>query len=129
MRTDAPTAAASFAPVASLQLGFDFEAAADLAPECVEGGTIAEQFASFHRLNPHVYMAITSIAREIKREGRSHSSMKRVFETLRDKFACTTRGDRWKLNNNYTAHHARLVMEREPDLAGFFSLRERKGAP
>jgi hypothetical protein len=51
-----------------------------------------------------------------------------LAETLRDKFACTTRGDRWKLNNNYTAHYARLVMNQEPDLAGFFETRQRKEA-
>jgi len=34
----------------------------------------------------------------------------------------------FKLNNNYTACYARLLMERNPeDLAGFFELRDRYG--
>lgn len=33
----------------------------------------------------------------------------------------------WKLNNNYRAYMARLLMEREPDLAGFFEIRTVQG--
>jgi len=34
------------------------------------------------------------------------------------------RGDEYKLCNDYTAHYARLMMAREPDLEGVFRLRE-----
>ena len=30
----------------------------------------------------------------------------------------------FKLNNNFTAHYARLLMAQEPDLEGFFETRE-----
>ena len=36
------------------------------------------------------------------------------------------RGDTFKCNNNYTAHYARLLMEQESELAGFFETRRAK---
>lgn len=35
-----------------------------------------------------------------------------------------TSGDKYKLNNNYTRHYSRLLMSREPELEGFFEVRE-----
>jgi len=35
----------------------------------------------------------------------------------------TTDQTEWKLNNNYTSRYARLIMEQEPDLEGFFVTR------
>lgn len=32
-------------------------------------------------------------------------------------------GDDFKLNNNYRSRYARLIMNNEPDLAGFFDIR------
>lgn len=113
------------AAATQLELGFD------PLPQCVqpakvEGETIAARFDSFHALNPHVYVAIVSLARELRRQGWAKAGMKQIFEQLRWRFAVATRGDAWRMNNNYTAHYARLVMSREPDLAGFFETRERK---
>jgi hypothetical protein len=39
--------------------------------------------------------------------------------------AISTTGD-FKLNNNYRAHYARLIMHQEPDLDGIFELRRSK---
>lgn len=95
-------------------------------PARVAGATIAAQFDSFHALNPHVYVAIVSLARELKRQGWRKAGMKQIFEQLRWRYSVATRGDQWRMNNNYTAHYARLVMSREPDLEGFFDTRERQ---
>lgn len=96
-------------------------------PPKVEGATIEEQFRSFHRQNPHVYMAIVSLARTLKHQEKwTKAGMKQIFEQLRWKYAMKTRGDKWNFNNNYTAHYARLVMQQEKDLAGFFETREPK---
>ncbi len=37
-------------------------------------------------------------------------------------------GDDFALNNNYTAHMARMAMDREPALRGFFEIRASKAA-
>jgi hypothetical protein len=35
-------------------------------------------------------------------------------------------GDDWRLNNNYRPYYARLLMQQEPQLQGFFALRTAK---
>lgn len=94
------------------------------------GLSIAEQFALFHVANPHVYREIVRLARWLRTErGFQSIGMKAIFEQLRWSYRLKTKDSKWKLNNNYTAHYARLVMEQEPDLAGFFPTREHAPAP
>lgn len=112
---------------AATQLDLAFDPPAQCAePERVAGSSIAERFRSFHALNPHVYEAVVSLARELKRQGWSKAGMKQIFEQLRWRYSLSTRGDKWRFNNSYTAYYARLVMSRETDLEGFFETRERK---
>lgn len=59
--------------------------------------TVEAQFWSFHFANPHIYSKLVQI--ELKSK------------------------DPFKLNNNYTSHYARLVMNNESDLRDFFELR------
>lgn len=89
--------------------------------------SIDEQFAEFHANNPNVYRAIRTLALDMKQRGRDHYGIKSLFEIVRWSHVRTT-GDSFKLNNNYTSRYARLLMEREPELAGFFETRELKTA-
>ena len=82
-----------------------------------------DRFAIFHLSNPRVYKMILSIALDLKRRGHKKAGMKAIFERLRWLYALQTQGEAYKLNNNYTAHYARLIMESEPELAGFFEVR------
>lgn len=86
-------------------------------------GCIRRDFQRFHAKNPHVFDALVNISRQMKDAGCATWSMKAAFEALRFT-QMTTYGEDWKLNNNYTAHYSRLVMERCPDLDGFFRTRE-----
>lgn len=89
--------------------------------------TIEEQFRLFHEANPHVARILARMALDLKQRGREHFGMKALFETLRFHSALQTAGgEEWKLNNNYTALMARLLMEQYPELDGFFELRERR---
>ena len=88
--------------------------------------TIQERFRAFHAANPHVYENLRIMALELKRGGHKMWGMKALFEVLRFTAAIQTEGDVFRLNNNYTALYARLLMENEPELRGFFELRERK---
>ncbi len=89
-------------------------------------GTMAERFEEFHRLNPHVYELIMDIALELKKAGHQRAGMKLIFERIRWLYYIGTKGDDFKLNNNYTAFYARLVMEHRDDLEGFFQLRRQR---
>ncbi len=94
----------------------------DLDP-VVEGVTLQERFESFHRINPHVYDALRSLALDLVARGRRRIGIGMVFEVLRWQRMMATSGDPWKLNNTYRAPYARLLMEREPALAGVFETR------
>lgn len=80
-------------------------------------------FEAFHENNPHVYDQLVRMARQAKAAGVERWGMKRLFEVLRWERAIESRGEPFLLNNNFTAFYARLVMEREPDLVGFFETR------
>lgn len=87
--------------------------------------TIRETFEDFHAANPHVYEYLREYALMVKRAGR-RIGMKALFERLRwDYLVSTVTNTGFKLNNNYTAYYARLLMENEPELRGFFETRER----
>lgn len=101
---------------------FDNPPALLLGPH--QGLTIKENFDLFHKANPEVLRMIVRIARWLKFEkGFEHGGMKMIFERMRWLHAVKTRGEVYKLNNNYTSHYARLVMDECPDLDGFFRTR------
>lgn len=84
----------------------------------------SEAFEEFHHHNPKVYVVLVRLAREwTKRTGRRELGIKTLYERTRWEIALATSDPDFKLNNNYTAFYARLIMAQEPDLAGMFDLR------
>jgi hypothetical protein len=83
-------------------------------------------FWVFHEANPEVYRLCVQLAGEALAVGRRKIGMKMVWERARWDFYVRTTDDTYKLNNNYTALYARLIMKQEPDLAGVFDVRVRK---
>jgi len=90
------------------------------------GLTIEESFGLFHHANPHIYRLLRTMALDYKSAGNSRCGMKMLWEALRYSSGVATRGEPYKLNNNYTALYARLLMRQEPELQGFFEVRERR---
>ena len=93
--------------------------------------TIREQFEQFHADNPFVYTLLCRFARMVKAKGIHRYSMQGLFERLRwhvefESYEYTP--GKFKLNNNFCSHYSRLLMDREPDLHGMFSLRVLKAA-
>jgi len=87
--------------------------------------SILQKFIRFHQRNPHVYKLIVDISMSMKRSGVHKFGMKGVFEYMRWQYSMQTQGERYKLNNVFTALYARLIMECEPGLKGFFETRKR----
>ncbi len=87
-------------------------------------------FMDFHEANPHVYDEIVSLSKDIHAI-KPQWSIQAVIEVLRWQsiFDTTHPDEDYKLNNNYNAFYARLVMENEPDLEGFFQLRGHDAKP
>lgn len=90
---------------------------------------IADQFAKFHDRNPHVYDELVRLARQAKDRGHRRIGIELLFAVIRwERMMSTTDPTGFKLNDHYTSRYARLIMEREPDLAGMFRLRKLRAA-
>jgi hypothetical protein len=88
--------------------------------------SIHARFLAFHSANPHVYRQIVQIARGLRGDKKiRHCGIALIWEHMRWLHFLQTAGDEpFKLNNDYKAEYARLIMASEPDLYGFFRLRE-----
>ena len=86
--------------------------------------SIRERFEQFHAANPAVYAKLRELA--LRAQGRGKRvGMKCLWEMLRYYTSVeTVSADEFKLNNDFTSRYARLLMEREPELLGYFDLRE-----
>lgn len=89
---------------------------------------IERAFGEFNRKNPHVYRELERLAlvlwntRQPPRIG-----VKMLWETMRYNIALKTDStDEFKLNNNFHALYARLLVFRNPVLKGVVELRERR---
>lgn len=87
-------------------------------------GSIEADFKAFHEANPHVYEHLRRLAFVWKaRRPGQRLGIGMLFEVARWDISLGTDGDPFKLNNNYRALYARMLMEREPDLRGLFQTR------
>lgn len=88
---------------------------------------IAERFALFHEANPHVAHALEALAGQwLARHSRV--GMKALFERLRWESGIATVGDAYRLNNDFTSHYARLLIERRPEWADAIETRRLRAA-
>ena len=84
------------------------------------------EFKQFHADHPEVYMQLVKLARSWQANGSAKLGIATLFEVLRwNSHINTAKDGGYKLNNNYRALYARLIMKQEPDLTGLFELRER----
>jgi hypothetical protein len=88
--------------------------------------TIQVRFQVYHEAHPEVYEYLLQLAQDMQSRGFRHYGMKALFEKVRWHFQVEKGLEDFKLNNNYHSRYARLMMAREPDLEGFFELRELK---
>lgn len=88
--------------------------------------SIEESFRRFHEENPGVYKTLVAMARQAKEVGRTKLGIGMLWEVLRweEVLAGAPNDDGgYRLNNIYRSRYARLIMEQEPDLEGFFETR------
>lgn len=84
-------------------------------------------FDRFHAENPHVYEVLVRLAREwVARFGSHKLGIATLYERARWEISLATNTPDYRLNNNFRAYYARLIMLSEPDLAGLFDLRASK---
>jgi hypothetical protein len=89
---------------------------------------IQRAFLEFHRQNPEVYDHLVGLARRSRDRGCRKTGIGHLWEVMRWHVRLENVGEPdFKLNNNYRSRYARLIMAQEPDLLGFFELRELQG--
>lgn len=88
-------------------------------------GTIRDQFDEFHQRHPEVLEQLRRRALRAQRRGY-RPGIAALFEVLRwgHGMARVSGAGEFKLNNNFKAHYARLLMQTTPELSGFFELRQ-----
>lgn len=91
--------------------------------------SLQARFTAWLDANPRVYGEVVRLAREWRavHPGRP-CGIARIFELLRWDMEMRAHDGVAALNNDYRAPMARLVMQREPDLAGVFETRARRSA-
>jgi hypothetical protein len=83
-----------------------------------------EKFLMFHRENRHVLDLLLRFTMQLHARGRTHYGIGAVFERVRWHLAIETTEDTGlKLNNNYRAYYARLIMLLRPELGVVFQTR------
>lgn len=92
---------------------------------------IEQKFWNFHHANPHVYQLLVKFARQWRgaRGIEAKLGIKALFERVRWETGIRRHkeGDKeFKLNNNYTAYYARLIMQQNPGLHNIFQLRKQR---
>lgn len=85
---------------------------------------IEAAFWQFHGDHPEVYVELVALCRELRQRGYERFGIATVYEVCRWRSMIhAAPGESFKLNNNYRAYYARLIMETERDLAGVFNTR------
>jgi hypothetical protein len=83
---------------------------------------IAKRFAKYHAENPDVYEALVDLARKCRKNRPDRViGIQMLFEVLRwNYFISINSEEEYKFPNAFAAGYARLIMEKNPDLAGIF---------
>lgn len=89
--------------------------------------TIEARFWAFHAQHPDVYAEIVRRAHLAQARGL-RVGIRTIWEAMRWDYTIERGAEAYKLNDHFTSRYARLIIDQEPDLSGFFELREIRSA-
>lgn len=84
---------------------------------------IKQAFYAFHMANPWVVVELEKIAWEMMKHGHRKLGVQELIEVFRWETRRHTISKQFKINNNFAAHYARLIMDRNPHWGQVFELR------
>lgn len=93
-----------------------------------ESLSIQDRFEAFHELNPWILTKLEAMTADCVERGLPRVGIGMLFEVLRYEYGRATRGDTWRLNNNFRSRYARLLLERHPEWSSVFELRGLRSA-
>lgn len=82
-----------------------------------------EDFLAFHQKNPIVYKILKKLALDLVKVGYDKIGISLIWERMRWEFMLLPTKDDFKLNNDFRAGYARLLMANEKKLKGVFNTR------
>jgi hypothetical protein len=85
--------------------------------------TAHERFQRFHADNPQVYTLFKRFAREARDKVKRYSA-DAILHRIRWHVSVETRGDEFKVNNDWAAYYARLLIAEDASYVAFFELRK-----
>lgn len=87
---------------------------------------VMERFELFHERNPQVYEEFKLLANQMIDTGRKRYGAWTLMNVIRWNADLTTRGDVFKINNNFIALYARKLIAEDEKFEGFFEIRRLK---
>ncbi len=85
---------------------------------------LLKTFREWHVFNPHVYELFLKYSLEAKNSGRTRFSGWLIANRIRWYTTIETKGDDFKLSNDFIALFTRLVIYKNPQLEGLFQLKK-----
>jgi hypothetical protein len=92
-----------------------------------EGETTKEKWWRWHNANPQVYELFERFTNEAINNGHTRLSAWLIVNRIRWETMVETKGDDFKISNDFIAYYARLFMAYNPQHEGFFKTRPMKG--
>ena len=90
----------------------------------LEQQRLEDRFQVFHADHPDVYDELVNLAYDALVAGHQRYSIATLVEVVRwNRHTSGPDAAGFKINNSYRSRYARLIMEREPALDGFFETR------
>lgn len=81
---------------------------------------IGQKGIEYDQINPHVFELFKKYSRIALEAGRDQYSANAIFERIRWHTDIETKGEEFKISNNYRAFYARKLMAEDPAYKGFF---------
>ena len=86
--------------------------------------TLQEKFDEWLRENPNIVPLFLRYARDARESGLKHYGIGALTERVRWHVRVETKGDDFKINNNWRSRLARELARRDPSLKDFFEFRK-----
>jgi hypothetical protein len=87
---------------------------------------LVNRFIEFHEKNPIVYKKFVEYTKKIIDRGFERYSAWTIINVIRWEQDLETKGNAFRINNDFIALYARMLVNRNSWFKGFFNLREMK---
>jgi hypothetical protein len=88
--------------------------------------SLKHEWWEWHKANPHVYELFKRFTWQAINSGHKHLSAWLIVNRIRWETSIETKGDDFKISNDFIAFYSRLFMHEFPQYQGFFRTKQLK---